>query len=83
MLWPWAEPSTLKEMLQMSVKMEEIVALAKHRGFIFQVQKSTAALPTHGTMVRSAWNLKTTSKKLGGKSSFRSLRITSVSTRRS
>ena len=38
--------------------MDKIVALAKSRGFVYQVLRSTADLPTHGIMVILVLNLR-------------------------
>ena len=45
--------------------LDQLVALCKGRGFVYPGSEITAVLQIHGTTVRSALNLRKTSKKLG------------------
>ncbi len=50
-----------------SIRMEELVALCKRRGFIFQSSRSTAASTASGTTARSASSSSATSRTPGGR----------------
>lgn len=44
--------------------LDQLVALCKGRGFVYPALRFTAVLQIHGTTVRSALNLRKTSKSL-------------------